>query len=286
MGEQAALRRVATLVAQAAAPEDVFAAVTEEAGWLLGADHITMTRYDPDGAGTCVAAWSRAGPAFPVGTRATLGGRNLQTMILQTRQAARIDDFCDASGPIAEAVREFGFRAAVGAPVCVEGGLWGVMIVGSRAGPLPAGTETGLAGFTELAATAIANAEARTELRRFAEEQAALRRVATLVASAASSATVLVAVTEEAGQLLGADRATMKRYRPDGTAVVVATWTRTGAAVPVRAREELGGQDLHTLVFRNRQSVADRRLPRCTGRGRRSRPRARRARGRRRAGQR
>ncbi|MDX6292463.1 MAG: hypothetical protein QOH50_1538, partial [Kribbellaceae bacterium] len=78
-GEQAALRRVATLVARVAAPEEVFAAVTEEAGRLLGAHHATMSRYDPDGAIRVVAAWCSTGAAFPVGTRWSLGGRNLHT---------------------------------------------------------------------------------------------------------------------------------------------------------------------------------------------------------------
>ncbi|HEY2078695.1 MAG TPA: histidine kinase [Streptosporangiaceae bacterium] len=57
-----------------------------------------------------------------------------------------------------------GIRAAVGVPVRVEGRLWGLMVVASRAGPLPAGTETRLAGFTDLASTAIANAEAHETL--------------------------------------------------------------------------------------------------------------------------
>jgi transcriptional regulator with GAF, ATPase, and Fis domain len=183
--EQAALRRVAMLVARAAAPGEVFAAVTEEAGRLLGASFAMMGRYDPDGTRTVVAAWSSTGPAFPVGGRARLGGRNVATLVFQTGRAARIDDHAGAWGPIAAALREFGFRAAVGVPVSVEGGLWGVLVVASRAEPLPAGTEARLAGFTELAAIAIANAQARVELRGFAEEQAALRRVATLVARAA-----------------------------------------------------------------------------------------------------
>ncbi len=183
--EQAALRRVATLVALAAPPAEVFAAVTEEAGRLLGADYTTMARYDPDGARTVVAGWSCTGAALPAGARARLGGRNVPTLVFQTHRPARIDDYASASGPLAEDARTMGLRAAVGVPIRVEGGLWGVIVLGSRAAPLPADAEARLAGFTELVATAIANAEARTELRGFAEEQAALRRVATLVARGA-----------------------------------------------------------------------------------------------------
>jgi signal transduction histidine kinase len=252
--EQAALQRVATLVARAAAPEEVFALVTEEAGRLLGADNTTMARYDPDGARTVVAAWSSNGAALPAG-RARLGGRNVPTLVFQTGRAARIDDYADASGPVAEVVREFGFRAAVGVPVSVEGRLWGVMVVGSREEPLPAGTEGRLAGFTELAATAIANAQARVELRGFAEEQAALRRVATLVARAAPPAEVLAAVAEEAGRLLHTDYATMNRYDPDGTRTVVAAWSSAGPAFPVGTQARLGGQNPHTTIFQTHRPV-------------------------------
>ncbi len=209
-----------------------------------------MARYEPDGARTVVASWSSTGAAaFPVGTQARLGGRNVPTLVFQTGRPARIDDYSEASGAVAEAVREFGFRAGVGVPVSVEGGLWGVMVVGSKREPLPAGTEARLAGFTELAATAIANAQARMELRGFAKEQAALRRVATLVAQAAPPAEVLTAVTEEAGRLLHADHATMNRYGPEGAITVVAAWSGTGAAFPVGTRWGLGGQNLHTMVF-------------------------------------
>jgi GAF domain-containing protein len=247
--EQAALRRVATLVARAAPPEEVFGAVTEEAARLLRASYTVMARYDPDGTRTIVAAWSSDGPTFPVGNRIVLGGRNVPTLVFQTGRAARIDDYAGRSGPIADAVRGIGLRGAVGVPVSVEGRLWGVMVVGSRGESLPAATEARLAGFTELAATAVANADARVELRGFADEQAALRRVATLVAGAAPPAQVLDAVTEEAGRLLGADFATMNRYDPDDARTVVAAWSSTGAAFPVGVRERLGGRNVPTLVF-------------------------------------
>jgi signal transduction histidine kinase len=247
--EQAALRRVATLVARAALPEEVFAAVTEEAGRLLGADYAAMSRYDPDSMRTVLATWSSTGPTLPVGSLAKLGGRNVATLVFQTGRAARIDDLADASGPISDAVRKLGLRASVGVPVIVGGELWGLVTVASHAEPLPAGTEARLAGFTELAATAIANAQARVELRGFANEQAALRRVATLVARAAAPAEVLTAVTKEAGRLLGANHVVMTRYDPDGTRTVVAAWSVAGPTLPVGSRAGLGGRNVNTMVF-------------------------------------
>jgi signal transduction histidine kinase len=175
------------------------------------------------------------------------------TLVFQTRQPSRIDDLAGASGPAAEACRRFGVRAAVGVPVSVEGRLWGLMSVGSAREPLPAGTEARLAGFTELVATAIANAQARMELRLFANGQAALRRVATLVAHTAPPEQVFAAITEEAGRLLDADLATLSRYDPDGAIWVVAAWNSTGGDFPVGTRWSPGGPDLHTLVFRTRQ---------------------------------
>jgi signal transduction histidine kinase len=252
--EQAALRRVATLVARGAAPEALFAAVAEEAGRVLDVEFAFMHRYGPGRLATAVGVWSSFGAVFPVGTQWSLGGRNVATLVFQTHRPARIDDHIIASGPPAEAVREFGIRSAVGVPVTVEGSLWGVMSVGSEREPLPADTEARLAGFTELVATAIANAQARTELRRFADEQAALRRVATLVARAAPPEQVFAAVTEEAGRLLHADLATMSRYDPDGAIWVVAAWNSAGAPFSiVGTRWGLGGRNMHTLVFRTRQ---------------------------------
>jgi signal transduction histidine kinase len=248
-GEQAALRRVATLVARAAAPEEVFAAVAEEAGRLLGASYASMARYDPDGVRTMLAAWSSTGPTFPVGTQARLGGRNVTTLVFQTGRPARIDDYSSASGPVADVAHGYRFRAAVGVPVRVEGRLWGVMLVGSDAEPLPTGTEARLAGFTELAATAIANAQARVELGGFADEQAALRRVATLVAHAAPPEKVFAAVAEEAGRLLHADYAAMARYDPGGVRTLLATWRGTGPTLPIGSMAKLGGRNLATLVF-------------------------------------
>ena len=248
---------MAVLVARAAPPGEVFTAVTEEAGRLLGAGHATMSRYDPDGAVSVVAAWSSTGAAIPGGTRMSLGGRNVHTLVFETGRAARLDDYAGVSGAAAEVAREFGIRTAVAAPISVEGRLWGVMSLAStREQPLPADTEVRLAGFTELAATAIASAQARVELRGFAEEQGALRRVATLVARAAPWEEVFAAVAAEAGRLLSADATLMSRYDPDDAATIVGAWTSTGAGpVPLGTRLSLGGRDLHTLVFQSGRSA-------------------------------
>jgi len=250
--EQAALRRLAALVARAASPEEVFTAVTEEAGRLLGAGHATMSQYDPDGAIKVVAAWSSVGAAIPVGIRMSLGGRNVHTLVFETGRAARLNDYAAVSGAAAEIARQFGIRAATGVPISVQGRLWGVMSLAStREQPLPADTEARLAGFTELAATAIASAQARVELRGFAEEQAALRRVAVLVARAAPPEEVFAAVAAEAGRLLAADAALMSRYDTDA-ATIVGAWSSTGAPpAPLGTRLSLGGRDLHTLVFQS-----------------------------------
>ncbi|HEX6448515.1 MAG TPA: GAF domain-containing protein [Trebonia sp.] len=250
--EQAALRRVAVRVAQGESPEEMFAAVAAEAGQVLHAEQAYIDRYDPDGTVSVVAAWtSGAAALIPVGTRFSTGGRNLTTLILQTGQPTRIDDYyADSSGAIGTRMRESGIRATVGAPVSVAGRLWGVIGVASTREPLPAGTEARLTAFTELAATAIANAQARTELRSFAEEQAALRRVATLVARAAPPEQVFAAVTEEAGRLLATDVAILGRYAPDGTEAVSGAWASTGAPpFAVGTRVPLGGRNVSSLVF-------------------------------------
>ena len=251
---EAALRRVATLVAGAAQADELFGAVTEEAGRLLGADFAAMGRYESDDAVTLVAAWSRTGDPFPVGNRWTLEGENISAFVLRTGRTARIDDFADLPGPLAADARARGTRSEVGAPVVVEGRIWGLMVAGLAMNRLlPPDAEARLASVTELLATAIANAESRAGITRLAEEQAALRRVATLVAGGAPPDEVFAAVTEEAGQLLAADQTTLSRYESDGTVTVVAGWSTVDNALPVGARLKLGGKNLTTLVWQTRR---------------------------------
>ena len=162
---EAALRRVATLVAGAAQADELFGAVTEEAGRLLGADFAAMGRYESDNAVTLVAAWSRTGDPFPVGNRWTLEGENISAFVLRTGRTARIDDFADLPGPLAADARARGTRSEVGAPVVVEGRIWGLMVAGLALNRLlPPDAEARLASVTDLLATAIANAESRSDL--------------------------------------------------------------------------------------------------------------------------
>ncbi|HVX32215.1 MAG TPA: GAF domain-containing protein, partial [Solirubrobacterales bacterium] len=218
--EQAALRRIATLVARQTPQAEVFTAVAEELGRVLGVEAIRMVRFDESGEAAVaevVASWGAKPEVLKVGERAALGGDNLTTSIFETHRSSRRDDYVGASGEIAELVMRGGVTSAVGVPVTVEGRCWGAMIASSLEGPpLPAATESRLGQFTSLMATAIANAEARAEVERLAEEQAALRRLATLVAEGAAPTAVFDAAVVEVCRLLGASQVGLMRPdRPD-----------------------------------------------------------------------
>jgi signal transduction histidine kinase len=182
-----------------------------------------------------------------------LEGGDLASTIARTGRPVRIDDYQGVPGRIAAFVRdELGIRASVASPIVAEGRLWGALFVHSkqRHQPLPLDTESRLTGFTELVATAIANAHARAEVQRLADEQAALRRVATLVARESPPADVFAAVGEEVGRLLGLADTAMFRYEADGAATVVASWGESVDALPVGTRMALGGENIASLVFR------------------------------------
>jgi PAS domain S-box-containing protein len=246
--EQAALRRVATLVARQTPQGEVFAAIAEEIGGLLSVDAVEMVRYPDDRAATVAAGWGSLVPSLPIGTRVPLGGRNVTSLVFSTGRAARLDDYEGSSGPIAERVTAGGVVAAVGTPIVVEGRLWGAMIAASTHDPsLPADTERRIGQFTELMATAIANAEARTEVARLADEQAALRRVATLVAQGAAPAAVFDAVTREVAEVLDVSAVSLTRYEDDMLLVVA----HHGAGyVGIGDRFPVGGENVTSIVLR------------------------------------
>ena len=130
-GEQAALRRVATVVARGASREAVFEAIAHEVARLVRArghrDAALRGRPPRDGPGDRTAA-----TRFPVGSRQRLGGENLATRVLETGEPVRLDDFGRASGSIGRKARETGLRSAVGTPIVVDGRIWGVLVTGTR----------------------------------------------------------------------------------------------------------------------------------------------------------
>jgi signal transduction histidine kinase len=247
--EQAALRRVATLVARGVAPPEVFAAATREAGLLLGVDATHMARYEPGATATGVASWSPAGDETLVDTHFDLEGESVAGLVLRTGRPARMDGYEHASGPAAELGRRLGLRWAVGAPIVVERRLWGVMIASSKTRRArPADAEARIEAFTELLATAIANAESRAGLAQLAEEQAALRRVATLVARGAPPEELFAAVADEGRRVLPVDVMSMARYEPDGTMTAVALSGNVGDAFTVGSRWPLEGKNISAIV--------------------------------------
>ncbi|WP_081685664.1 GAF domain-containing protein [Candidatus Solirubrobacter pratensis] len=250
-GEQAALRRVATLVARQAPQAEVFRAIAEEIAHTLGADEMWMLRYDGDLTAVVVGSSGGHDDALPVGSRLSLEADTAASRVFRTGHTASIDDSRAMSGPLAETARSIGIRSIVGAPIRVEGRLWGAMVAGTtRRHLLPPDTESRLGQFTELMATAIANTESRAEVERLAEEQAALRRVATLVAREAPQTEVFTAIAEEVGRLLGTEQARMLRYEDDRSVVLVASGGEAADALPIGARWELGGENIVSRVFR------------------------------------
>ena len=248
--EQAALRRVATLVARGVSQDELFAAVNEEVGWLVGADPTSLMRFEPDDTVSLVAAWSAAGAGFPIGAR-----RPVDDELRSIRDDGRAVRFgpmeLPLDGPFVEEARRPAIRSAVGVPIVVDGGVWGVAFAAStREEPFPEDTETRLAQFTELVATAISNAEARADADRLAEEQAALRRVATLVAHESSPSEVSAAVAKEVAGLLDVENMRMVRFEADATVTVVAEWGEPDAAFPVGSRLPLGGNNIASQVLR------------------------------------
>ena len=168
--EQAALRRVATLVARGVPQEEVFAVVTAEVGRLLGSPLAGMARYGNDATVTVVATWAAEGEhggAHPkVPGPWPLEGGDLASLVWKTGRPVRIDDYHGVPGRIAAFVRdELGIGSSVASPIIVEGRLWGTLFLHAMPSqPLPRDTESRLTAFTELVATAVANAESRAAL--------------------------------------------------------------------------------------------------------------------------
>ena len=163
--EQAALRRVATLVARGRPSDEVFAAVAEEMARCVRVMHATVSRYDAEAFIPVAIYHGDRLQKLPEDLRLPLDGDNVAARVFRSGRTARMDSHDDAPGLHAARIRELGIRSAVGVPIIVEGRVWGAAIVGSSAPePLPPDTEARIGDFADLVATAIANAATRAEL--------------------------------------------------------------------------------------------------------------------------
>ena len=261
--EQAALRRVATLVARGVSPEEIFSAVTNEMAQLFGSPQRAWgasTRWIGDGRCRC----ERRHPRDLNRSRWPLEDYMASTRVYRTGHPVRTErsDLEHVAGPMADVLREIGAVSNVGAPIVVEGQQWGFVTVTDTNKRLPANAEKHLEKFAELLGTAIANADSRAELaasearaRRLAEEQAALRRVATLVAEGAAPTEVFDAVIAEVGQLLGAAQIGLARYENEHEISVLAIRGQSPEILGAGVRLPLDGDSVNARILRAGRSV-------------------------------
>jgi signal transduction histidine kinase len=176
--EQAALRRIATLVARGIPSAELFSAVADEMARLLPADSAFVAHFEPDSSSFAILAvggrscdqvvpgehvTGKRWPVAPIGPIAAVvrTGRPARADDLDRRPPADLDQ---VSPELRERLRRSEVRSSVVTPIVVEGHLWGVIVAASRREPFPVDTEQRMLNFTELVATAIANAESRAEL--------------------------------------------------------------------------------------------------------------------------
>ncbi len=249
--EHAALLRVAELVAGAASSAEVFGAAAREASRMLEGRAMTLVRFNGDRELVVVA--SHDGPAA-VGDHITFEQDTLPDRVLRGAAVVRVDDYTAERD--AELARSYGLAAAVAAPVALGGTVWGMLTATSPTGPLPRETDDRLNAFARLVAAAVGGSHARTELMALADEQAALRRVAELVARGATPDEVFVTVSTEASALLGDLPVALMRYDDTGAAVVATCNSPApqGLHVPFTAGSAIGevfrtGRSAHVHTY-------------------------------------
>ena len=212
--EQSALRRIATLVATGIGERELVDALTFEIGSLFGAQRANTLRWDGE-AIEVLGEWSSDGNAVAPGRVFDFGGDTIVSRVVGSRAPARIDGASDLVTDFARARwRELGIEASIAAPILVGGTVWGVVSASrtTKNDPFPEGAENRLGDFAALVAQAIVNAQVRREASALGAEQAALRRVATLVAAGRPQEEVVDAVTQEAGTLFGAEVVSLLRW--------------------------------------------------------------------------
>ena len=165
--QEAALRRLATMVAGDAPPDQIFHAVTEEVARLLGGQTANLVRFDEGSkGGTVVAGWNQHDiVSMPLGEWVTFDGTTAIRLVIETGRTARIDDYSEIEGELAARLRALGLRSTVAAPITADGRLWGAMTVSTiGATKLAADAEQSVDQFAEVVALCLASTEARSEL--------------------------------------------------------------------------------------------------------------------------
>jgi signal transduction histidine kinase len=256
--EHAALRRMATLIARGAGSADVFGAVADELGHLIGAEATFLSRVvlsgaagpgaseadrsaersEPEGYATILGSYGRVSDQVPVGFQTKLQPGMVTTVALRSGCPARINGERLAKSPFGAIFGRMGMRAVVAMPIVVEGRYWGVTVAATSQEDFPADADSRMAGFMELAATAIASAQAAEKLRELADTQASLRRLAMLVARGEPPEALFAAATREALRHFGRGTARMIRFEPTGLATLLANEGTTGPHVRVGERWE------------------------------------------------
>ena len=275
--EQAALRRIATLLARSVPPNEVFDAVVDEVRLLMRVDGAVLGRYEADKTVTVLAVSAEAGAqvALPVDKNFSTEGHNVGRLVLRTGRPARIDDYTKATGrDQVRRFREAGVRSAVGAPVQLRERVWGVLSVYSMQARLPPDTEGRLADFAALVASAIANVQAWSELeasrvRIITAADEARRRVERDLHDGAQQRIVVLALKagmlaqSQAARTAGLD-ADLRSFAVDLNEVLEELRTIASGLHPAALSEGQGGlaPALRTLARRSPVPVVlDVRLP-------------------------
>ena len=264
--EHAGLQRVAALLGGDAS-EAVFAAATEELAHVVDpetgevrAEMAVIARYEADHTFTVLEYWGEPGDCG--GAELALGRSRARAS--SSRSTRRVPP--PGSTPTKASRARSPMRRAPPArsppsrvPITVDGALWGAISVHGRR-RLPEGIEDRIAQFAPLVGAAVANADVRLAAQRLAEEQAALRRVATLVGRGVPQEELFAAVAEEVGRLLDADAASLIRYEPTDAGTVLAWWAPPGRERAPIAHSWPAGGGLATRIAAARRTVRDRRL--------------------------
>jgi signal transduction histidine kinase len=251
-----ALRHVATLVADGVQPHALFGVVAEEVARVVDVPLVSVVRYELDGTTTECASYSLDDVVVEAGEHWSLEGTNILQLVRESVAPARVDDHSPLVGGRADDGCSNEIRSTVGVPLVVGGRVWGAIVVSSTAkhDRLPKDTEARLADFSELLATAIENAQSREALAQLADEQATLRRMATLVAQGVPPEDIFSVVSAEAARLLGSDTAAVVRFEHDPPAIVVVGLGKAIPGIPIGTRTELDDGLASTAVYRTGRS--------------------------------